>query len=198
MPQYRCQINYHKPGEVSRANDVVNTFYLDTDVDLNVGEGDLIQDAVELFSSFRTLYFNTPQIDVEGKIYRMGGTPPNYPEASAKVTVGSGGEPGPREVALCLSYYAGQNVPRRRGRMYIGPYGKAAMGERPYEALATQLGTLAQGLADLGGVNVQWVQHSPTTGEFHNVTNWWVDDEWDTRRSRGLRAATRWGAAIEG
>jgi hypothetical protein len=45
---------------------------------------------------------------------------------------------------------------------------------------------------------VQWVQHSPTTGEYHNVTNYWIDNEWDTMRSRQIGADARQSGTVNG
>jgi hypothetical protein len=36
-----------------------------------------------------------------------------------------------------------------------------------------------------------WVVYSRKTGGDAQVTNVWVDDEWDTVRSRGLRGTVR-------
>jgi hypothetical protein len=65
------------------------------------------------------------------------------------------------------------------------------------------LNTLRIELANLGGVDVQWCVYSPTTpgdmsDKFKQVTRGWIDNEWDTQRSRGLRATLRNGWAQEG
>jgi hypothetical protein len=39
--------------------------------------------------------------------------------------------------------------------------------------------------------NWDWVLRSPTDKAFKPITDVWVDDEWDTMRSRGLRATQR-------
>jgi hypothetical protein len=104
---------------------------------------------------------------------------------------------GPREVALCLSFRGAENVPRQRGRIFCGPVN--AQTERPADAIRTICLSLATGLANIGGTNVDWCVFSrasvgPTGGladAFHPVKQAWVDDEWDTQRSRGLRATTR-------
>lgn len=36
-----------------------------------------------------------------------------------------------------------------------------------------------------------WVIFSPTRNAMDGVSNYWVDDEWDIVRSRGLRGVTR-------
>jgi len=51
--------------------------------------------------------------------------------------------------------------------------------------------SLAQGIADIGGIDVSWQVWSPTDNQGRDVTNAWVDDAWDVQRRRGLRASTR-------
>lgn len=198
MAQYRMQIALYGSSDPAR-DQCVNTFYLDTDGDFfGVSTGaSLIVDAVNLWGN--TLQIG-PGIDrITGKAYDMSDPEPREPIDEYTMSFAASSAAGaPREVALCLSYYADRNTPKRRGRMYVGPFRASDMGLRPPTALRTTLGTLAAGISGLGGINVQWVQHSPTTGEFHNVTDWWVDDEWDTMRSRGLKATTRNVGTVNG
>lgn len=198
MAQYRCQIAAYGSNDPAR-DQIVNTFYLDTDLDPLTGthpEG-LIADAVDVFLGNMSY---GPGIDrLHGRIYKMSDPEPRLP-ISEKITpfTASTAAGAPREVALCLSYFADRNTPRRRGRMYMGPFRASEMALRPGLALRQQLQALANGISGLGGANVQWVQYSPTTGEFHNVTDYWIDDEWDTMRSRGLRATTRLAGTVNG
>lgn len=106
----------------------------------------------------------------------------------------------PREVALCLSFYAGRNTPRTRGRIYLPPQLMAtnALGLRPDAARIDKAIALAHAFSALGGADIDWGVYSQTTKQFNRVTNVWVDDEWDTVRSRGLRAANRKTAAVTG
>lgn len=200
MAQGRFQASYLPTGALAR-DATVNTFYLDTDFDgsINTDWDALTQDAAQLFATYRQ--YPLPG-EVTVKCYRMSDALPREPVSTKKATVtqvATGGA-GPREVAYCLSFYADRNTPRRRGRLYLGPFSKSEMSERPSfgnDALHP-CRKLANGLSGLGGVNVQWVQHSEATGEFHNVTNWWFDDEWDTQRSRGYRATTRSTGTVSG
>lgn len=194
MPQYRVQVTNSNPTEPVR-DAIVNTFYLDTDVEIfdEFQAGEIADDVNDLWSN---AVLSLGQFKTQ--IYLMSDPEPRRPIATKTKAVAASTAIGPREVALCLSYYSEDNVPRRRGRMYLGPWAGSAMSERPGTPPITVLGTLAQGLADLGGLNVQWVVHSPTTGEYHNVTHRWIDNEWDTIRSRGRKATTRNLQAIEG
>jgi hypothetical protein len=98
-------------------------------------------------------------------------------------------------VSLCLSYFSERNLPRFRGRLFIGPWNFAE--ERPNTSAINSLMTLATGLAAVGGIDVDWGLWSPSRNAFSKITNVWVDNEWDTQRSRGLRATTR-TAAVTG
>lgn len=127
------------------------------------------------------------------KAYDAQGSVPVYPEGEATLNVGSApAGDAPREVALCLSFYADRNIPRHRGRLYI-PHNIVNTSEslRPSAGERDFLGELAQGAADLGGVDTDWCIFSRSDNVARSVSTWWVDDEWDTVRSRGLRATTR-------
>jgi hypothetical protein len=97
-----------------------------------------------------------------------------------------------RELALCLSYYAGRNIPRRRGRLYLplAFLGVTGASLRPTMPVA-KMPTLADAFANLGGVDVDWCVYSRFDNKAYSVTNWWYDDEWDVVRSRGLKGSTR-------
>lgn len=120
---------------------------------------------------------------------------------------GIGGVGYPQEVALCLSF-AGvsalgggtTNPQNRRGRLYIGPLnrntGEVGVGGRvePLAATCTDIATAAHDFSvALAADGVfQWVVHSRTTGGAATpVTHGWVDNEFDTVRSRGGEADFR-------
>jgi hypothetical protein len=100
----------------------------------------------------------------------------------------------PREIACCLSYYSGRNVPRSRGRLYI-PKAVYSTGStirpRPEPGDQTYVAQLAGIFANLGGPDVDWVVWSRADHAAKPVTHWWIDDEWDVQRRRGLRSTTR-------
>lgn len=198
MAQYRVQVAAYGSNDPVR-DQCINTVYFDTDLDPLTGTnpGGLVEDTVKAFGNTQQY---GPGIDrLHGKIYKMSDPEPRVPLKEYELQFAASAAAGaPREVALCLSFYAGVNQPRRRGRLYIGPFRAADMALRPAQAVRDRIGTLAAALSGIGGANVQWVQHSPTTGEFHNVTNWWVDDEWDTMRSRGLKATVRTTGTVNG
>jgi hypothetical protein len=109
------------------------------------------------------------------------------------------GAPMPREVALCLSFFADRNLKRHRGRIYVGPWLQSQGAERPSEDLRTRLIALAQAFSDVGttgpivhisGVD-GWAVQSIADSALRIITDAWVDDEWDTQRRRGLKSTAR-------
>lgn len=126
------------------------------------------------------------------KVYNAEKAPPSYPLAEASNGTGMKATNFPREVALCLSYYSTYNRPGYRGRVFIpGSFCGGAMSLRP---TSTQMGkalawgnTLGKGLPTAHNL----VVYSRHLGQSFGVSNLWVDDEWDTVRSRGLKPTTR-------
>lgn len=102
---------------------------------------------------------------------------------------------GPREVAVCLSYYSVTNRPGRRGRLYLPMSVRdfaAELQSRPGTVTRNAAVELGKRLATaVGGPLCDWILWSKKDQTAHGVTDIWVDDEWDTVRSRGLRATTR-------
>lgn len=141
-------------------------------------------------------FAGTGNREIRVTAYDAQGTKPVYPEARAVINTGSAPASGSmRELAICLSFYSVRNVPRQRGRLYIPHVVCAAVSStvavRPSDPQRTNVGSLAQVFSDLGGVDVDWCVWSRTNAIAYPITNWWVDDEWDVIRSRGLRSTTR-------
>jgi hypothetical protein len=130
------------------------------------------------------------------KVYDLAAAKPRPILGQATVTLPgpAAGTPLPEEVALCLSYYSNRNIPRKRGRIYLGPFSSNSLGagapgvSRPDTTFlasvaaagtallatsdgATSLGSIADSLS-LHGIlttaptfaNVSWVLYS-TLGE---------------------------------
>ena len=137
------------------------------------------------------------QFKITVKFYDLEGTPPVFPAGQATKNPGvtASAIAVNREVALCLSFYSGHPQPRTRGRLYL-PYallgaGATSMAERPSASQRTKAAALVPGFASLGGADVDWIIWSRVDHAAHIVTNWWVDDEWDVQRRRGLKATAR-------
>ena len=123
----------------------------------------------------------------------------------------------PEHVALCLSFYSLRNIPKHRGRIYLGPLkdtgatgsviaggirpastlmdALANSGERLRQALPASVtnGMTLQVVPDTGAVPTatNWSIYSVKDNAFRLVTAGWVDDEWDTQRRRRVRASAR-------
>lgn len=125
-------------------------------------------------------------------IYDATGPKPHHPIGTASSGTGAAAGSGPREVSLCLSYYAGLNQPRLRGRLYIPQaFFGAPSATRPTGTQITTAMSFGPTLGKTLPTGVKWVVWSRVTSTAHDVTNYWVDDEWDTIRSRGLKSTTR-------
>lgn len=126
---------------------------------------------------------------------------PRLPVSSHPWTLAAADVSGyqPTEVALCLSMQADpvSGIPqaRRRGRVYLGPFNNAVNDTttgRPTTALINSC--VAAGNALLDGASpagTPLAVFSRVGNAGAAVDNGWVDNEWDTMRSRGRRATTR-------
>ncbi len=98
----------------------------------------------------------------------------------------------PREVALCLSYFGARNLPGMRGRIFLPvAYSGSIALARPDQSLMADALDLGRAFAAAGGTGTQWSVYSRTQGLAFSITDSWVDDEWDTQRSRGLNPTAR-------
>jgi hypothetical protein len=128
------------------------------------------------------------------KVYDAQHAPPSYPLATVTKTGTAPSTGLPREVAICLSYYTTYNRPRFRGRLYLpAVWFTSVLQLRPTGAIMTAvLGFGTNVLAKSLPQGHNWVVYSPTEKVSKGgVSDMWVDDEWDTVRSRGLAATTR-------
>lgn len=133
-----------------------------------------------------------PTVPFKIKVYDAQKAPPSYPLAEATNGTGFVAYGIPREVALCLSYYSTWNRKSYRGRLYLpqkwvgGSIAERPTGTQQSNALAFKT-TFGGGLP--AGHN--WVVYSKKLGQSFGVNNVWVDDEWDTMRTRGMRGTSR-------
>jgi hypothetical protein len=126
------------------------------------------------------------------RVYDAQKAPPSYPLATATQGTGNSISGVPREIALCLSYYSSWNRPGYRGRLYIPMnFVGGTLALRPTTTQRTNAGNWATILTSGLPAGHNWVLYSKKMDKSYGVTNWWVDDEWDVQRSRGLRPTTR-------
>jgi hypothetical protein len=92
-----------------------------------------------------------------------------------------------RDVALVLSFWANPKRPRRMGRLYAPLYIMAMQPTAPNASstMMTKVAALVPILTGLGGASTDWVVWSRTDRQAHSVTNWSVNNSFDTQRRRG-------------
>lgn len=144
------------------------------------------------------------QRDYEIRVYDLSNTENPRPAWITEHTLpaAGGADSLPFEVAVAASYYAGRNIPRQRGRIYLGPVAGSALAAdagvpRVKPTLLTTLAEAMQRLASEGVADrTDWGVFSPTDNVCRGITAGWVDNEFDTIRSRQPRATTRtpWSA----
>lgn len=136
-------------------------------------------------------------------IYRMSDVPPRLPifEGTDGSYTPSATQAYPSDIAICLSfradYTSGTPRARKRGRIFIGPVianagtTVANQGVRITAAAITAVLAGATALATQVGSPLWWVQWSETDGTWNLITEAWVDNQFDTRRSRDRSTVTR-------
>lgn len=139
-----------------------------------------------------------PQVSnsAEIRLYELQATPPRVPaiyDLDISAPTGTG---LPAEVALCGSYYAGTNSPRRRGRIYWGPLKSTAgdMIEGEFRPTVAARSSLRYAMAALRTSLLStnpWCVYSRADDALRTITNGWVDNAFDTQRRRGLAPSAR-------
>lgn len=135
------------------------------------------------------------------KTYALPGTAPNYPyyESTFDLAGAQSGDPLPSEVALCLSFQgarvAGEPQARKRGRIFLGPL-RTSMNTsgRPTSASVGAILDAAEDLYDgIAAITTGagWEVWSPANGTSEPIVEAWVDDAFDTQRSRGLAVTSK-------
>lgn len=152
--------------------------------------------------------------------YNLADPEPRVPMGTASLSIAPGsGAAFPAEVAICLSYRAslvsGSNPARRRGRIFLGPLDSdsgttGTSDTRIDSGVRSAIATAAEALALRTGASddARWVVFSPTSAgpppwsegvleaNSFDVTFGYIDDAYDTVRSRGAlpSARTTWVA----
>lgn len=187
MPVWRLQSSFQVTTAFPRDAMVITPHFNDSGA-LTNPQG-LCNDLADAYADWIGLF-----TEITVTAYDAQGTPPVFPQGEAIRSPGQiGNSPTARELAVCLSFYSERNLPRNRGRLYIpaGIAGAGESGQRPSAALRDKVAELAPIYGALGGADVDWCVYSRRDDEARPVTHWFVDDEWDVIRSRGLRPETR-------
>lgn len=121
------------------------------------------------------------------RAYNMDDAKPRPIKARYTVSVAGTRLTGPGQVALALSYYADRNLPRQRGRIFVGPWTTTSDTAQTSQVNAVM--ALPPLLAGLGGLNVDWSLWSPTNQTATRINHAWCDNSWDIIRSRKIPAS---------
>lgn len=152
----------------------------------------LVDDLWAILDAFQG---GTTQLSVTA--YRIGTPPPNYPLATkASPTTGAIASPAcPPELAVCLSFFAVNNRPRHRGRLYLPAWAAGVTNTQAGlvvpPSTRTKVGGLVDSFGSLGGVNVDFGVWSDRDNAFRKATNWFVSDAWAVQRRRGIKETAR-------
>jgi|SRR5215469_1732910 len=140
--------------------------------------------------ALKTAFTNTPNGVYQGchlvtvKMYDHANPLHSPPVYTTSFTGPGNATMAPRQLALCLSFFSGLNVRGQRGRIYIGPWDISQVNEYASTAVMTQMMILAGSLRTPGGADVVHMIHHPKSDSFSNVSNYFVNNRWDTMRSR--------------
>jgi hypothetical protein len=213
MAVLRAQVVF--PGLSNKPEDVVvNTFHFDS-ASVDDAAVDVIRDQLVEFynvattgqtpggpniASYLSQWLSRATNACKIKVYNLADPLPRIVRERSWTLAAAAGSAIelPAEVALCASFYAGLNRPRYRGRVYLGPFttvsGSDVVTGGPERATPTValIDSVAGSLKRLilNPLTQNLAVYSQLDGVARVVTNGWVDDAWDTVRSRG-QAATR-------
>lgn len=199
------------------ADVIVNTLHFEddsgfgTDAGLEVNGPGLVSRLQTFYQAIGPKLSNTLSGTGTVDLYNWDDPKPRIPRRTSTFTFTTGTSSLPGEVALCLSYRAalasGQNAARRRGRIFLGPFtlsiaANMTTGQgdfRPADTWINDVLVAARTMAAGGDGAYRLAVFSPTalaTGSspddaWNDVTDLWIDNAWDTIRSRGARASSR-------
>lgn len=183
MALYRAQISFQMDSALPKDAVTINPHF----------KGDNAQGLADaLLNNLRAISDIGVSYPIKIKVYDALKAPPSFPLGTAEQGTGFRPTSTPRELALCLSYYAAFNRPHSRGRFYIpATFVGGGMGIRPTAGQMTAALNFGKVFEDNLPAGHVWNTYSPTTGASEPVTDYWVDDEWDIIRSRGLKGTSR-------
>lgn len=195
-----------KSSNGNPADDLINTLYFSDDV-VGVfdplGLNEALTDLFQGLSAYQSLNSVSDTQQTTYEVFDMGEPEPRVPIASGSIDTSPTNTIAlPREVAVCLSFQgeklSGVNQARRRGRIYIGGLSVGNIGVDGFvsDAMRSGMAALMQDFASYPldpahPHDWRFSVYSPTDADFVEITNGWVDNEWDTQRRRGREATAR-------
>lgn len=185
-----------------------NTLHFSCDDPLSTASLDELEARIPLaYAEWGGRYSQVVASTARCKVFNLDESEPRVPVREFQWTLPSHANQGlPEELAACLSFQApplsGVNQARRRGRVYLGPWGtsNSNVGSgSTFSSVSTDLiNDMLDGATILGRTtaNVFWGVWSPTAGTFAVISEAWVDNAWDIQRSRGPAPSGRNTRAI--
>lgn len=203
MPSYHVQVTLAAiTGET--ADSQVNTFAFSS------GSPGLASGGADTITGFLKTFYDSlasanalngiAQNGHTVKFYNAVTTVPNYPLFTRTFNREDLGYTIdlPEEVALCISFANDSEVTvparRRRGRIYVSGWAETTntVGRPTSTAISAAVGAyVALANAINGMVDVTMCVWSRSNGALYPIERVWVDNEWDTMRSRGGKSTAR-------
>lgn len=188
---------------------VVNSFHFFCADDVNAGHlGDAGARIISLYNDANEggnplAYYLSSHLDrgtnkAQVRCYDLGTSEPR--EAHAQVfTLGAASSSSvnlPNEVCVTTSYYVQRNLPRLRGRFYLGPLNGSSMEDsggdaRVVPALRNDLARALQRIIALDDTLSLGVLSRADNAIKSPIEGGWTDNAFDTQRRRGRSAAVR-------
>lgn len=197
----RVQVTIPKTSAIP-ADAITNTFHFSWSAGNADSAAEAATDQLEVFySAIRNRFGNDMNFGgARVKVYDMSDPEPRAPikDAALGVTGSNTDDPLPNEVAICVSWEAevtsGSVAARRRGRTFLGTVGRGTqkLGDRgriDNDVVASIASAAGVFTLDTSAAKLQ--VYSPTDGLAHPVTGGWVDNSYDTVRSRGIEPTLR-------
>ncbi len=190
------------------ADSQVNTFAFKSSGGLDSGSAGVYTDEIKSFYDELVTANALHGLAQNGwvvKYYNAVTTPGNYPlfTNGFNLATAPGAVDLPLEVSLCVSYANDSETTvapaRRRGRIYVSGWPESVNTTgRPtsaaYDSLLNAYVNYVEGVNVLSGVDACiWSRANNALYEIERV---WVDNEWDTMRSRGGKSTLRSTAMI--
>lgn len=165
------------------------------------------------FPAFQLRFYNVADPSPRAPYYESTSNLGHSPQSTSDL---------PGEIAACLSHRApavtGENPARRRSRLYLGPFNVGVLGTQENNRIpvkpdfrltatdalarlvdqigAVELGTYSRGVGTLSQGSTTETATADWTPFFVRSTTCWMDDAFDTQRSRGSAAAARTTVAL--
>lgn len=208
MPNYRAQVSFQDASGLP-SDRFVNTFTFSGVNDLET-DGPTIREWLDAFYVAVPAvglapigaYLHNNIVSCGVRVYDTADAEPRVPYIGEDITMPTRlfGNDLPHEVAAVLTFYGDDPVtPRRRGRIFLGPFNGQAisstgnMGTGMVASAVKSAQTLAERWVALG---MGWYVYSPSSGQYTRITRGHMDNAWDTQRRRGVDATSRvtWAA----